>query len=261
MLPKQISSNRGFAGAMLVITIAVVVGIIIVGIVSKMGVLNKSYDKTRAFFDSEMAIEKFGTELKSAYDKANYLRDTPPTSGGTATNDDYGCPGKIVKIGAGAGQVRLCWESSSGVCSKRTLNAGADICIEASNLQVSILSPNEWMVAYEAPPKNTSEQWDIFLQATHEVIKELSFPVANANLEVFTPALPTAASLPTNSIPINTSVRNAPEAPTCDTAATNPFQCLKVSFCVRKGINCASTDLVRQTYLFTKPATTTQGYN
>jgi hypothetical protein len=255
MMPKQIHSQKGFAGAMLVVAIAVVVGVIIVGVVSKMGTLNKSYDKSRAFFDSENAIESFGISLKNAYDKANYLQDTPPQSGGTAVKDDYGCPGKVITIGSGTKAVRLCWEYANGLCTKRSLNAGLDICVDAGSLQVSLQQPDEWMVAFEAKPKSFDQQIEIFKEATRQVAHEMAFPQAQAALDVFTPPLPAATSV--NSIPINLAMRNRPEAPDCNMAQ---YQCLKVSFCVKNGSSCSNNDLIRQTYIFSRPATTTQGY-
>ncbi|WP_413576491.1 hypothetical protein ACLVWU_00435 [Bdellovibrio sp. HCB290] len=255
MLPKLLRSQRGFAGAMLVIAIAVVVGVIIVGVISKMGMLNKSYDKSRAFFDSEIAIENFAVSLKSAYDKANYLRDTPPQTSGTATNDDYGCPGKVIKIGTGAKTVRLCWEYASGLCSKRSLNAGLDICVEPGNLQVNLESSDEWMVVYQPNPLNLEEQFSLLKEATLQVFREMALPQAQANLDVFTPALPAMSTV--NSIPLNTNLRNRPEAPNC---AMAQYQCLKVAFCVKNGSSCSANELIRQTYIFSIPAATTQGY-
>ncbi len=254
MLPN-IRSQKGFAGAMLVVAIAVVVGVIIVGVVSKMGTLNKSYDKSRAYFDSENAIESFGVSLKNAYDKANYLQDTPPQNGGTAVKDDYGCPGKVITIGSGSKAVRLCWEYANGLCSKRSLNAGLDICVEAGSLQVSLQKADEWMVAFEPTPKSFEQQFEIFKEATRQVVREMSFPQAEAALDIFTPGLPAMSSV--NSIPINMAMRNRPEAPDCSMAQ---YQCLKVSFCVKNGGSCSNNELINQTYIFSRPATTTQGY-
>ncbi|WP_413583103.1 hypothetical protein [Bdellovibrio sp. HCB288] len=255
MMPKSLRSKKGFAGAMLVIAIAVVVGVIIVGVVSKMGTLNKSYDKSRAFFDSEIAIENFAVSLKGAYDKANYLRDMPPQTSGTAANDDYGCPGKIIKIGSGAKTIRLCWEYAAGLCSKRSLNAGLDICVEPGNLQVNLQSQDEWMVAYHSNNSEKPDQFEVFKEATRQVIAEINLPQAHANLDVFIPALPAITSV--NSIPLNTTLRNRPEAPNC---SLPQYQCLKVAFCVKNGSSCSNSELIRQTYLFTVPASTTQGY-
>lgn len=255
MMPKIIKSKKGFAGAMLVVAIAVVIGVIIVGVISKMGTLNKSYDKSRAFYDSENAIESFGVSLKNAYDKANYLRDTPPQSGGTAVKDDYGCPGKVITIGSGAKAVRLCWEYANGICSKRSLNAGLDICVEAGSLQVNLQSPDEWMVAFAPKEKSFEQHFETFKEATRQVVQEMSLQSANASLDSFAPALPAVTSV--NRIPINMAMRNRPEAPDCNLAQ---YQCLKVSFCVKNGGSCSNADLIRQTYIFSRPATTTQGY-
>ncbi|WP_413585928.1 hypothetical protein [Bdellovibrio sp. HCB274] len=255
MMFKSIKSQRGFAGAMLVIAIAVVVGVIIVGVISKMGTLNKSYDKSRAFFDSEIAIENFAVSLKSAYDKANYLRDTPPQTSGTAANDDYGCPGKVITIGSGAKTVRLCWEYASGLCSKRSMNAGLDICVEPGNLQVNLVSTDEWMVAYQPKPPTMDEQFALLKEATRQVFKEMALPQAQANLDVFTPALPAMSTV--NSIAINNTLRNRPEAPNC---AMAQYQCLKVAFCVKNGSSCSANEMIRQTYIFSIPAATSQGY-
>ncbi|QLY25564.1 hypothetical protein [Bdellovibrio sp. KM01] len=255
MMPKNLNSEEGFAGAMLVVAIAVVIGVIIVGVVSKMGTLNKSYDKARAFYDSENAIESFGVSLKNAYDKANYLQDTPPQSGGTSVKDDYGCPGKVITIGSGSKAVRLCWEYAKGICSKRSLNAGLDICLEAGSLQVNLQSPDEWMVAYSPKTKSFEQQLETFKEATRQVVQEMSFQPAHAALDAFAPALPATPSA--NSIPINMAMRNRPEAPDCDLAQ---YQCLKVSFCVKNGSSCSNAELIRQTYIFSRPATTTQGY-
>jgi hypothetical protein len=255
MQTNFIKSNKGFAGAMLVIAVAVVIGVIIVGIVSKMGTLNKSYDKSRAYFDSEIAIENFAVALKNAYDKANYLQDTPPQTAGNAAKDDYGCPGKIVTIGTGAKQVRLCWEYSKGLCSKRSLNAGLDICVEASSLQVSQLQTDEWMVAVSPKAKTWEQQVQLFKEATRQVMNEISLPVAQAGLESFMPALPAMAAF--NTFAINNVANNKPDALTCSTAQ---YQCLKVAFCVKNGSSCSNADLIRQTYIFAVPAKTTQGY-
>lgn len=255
MKAQFIKSNKGFAGAMLVIAVAVVVGVIIVGVVTKMGTLNKSYDKSRAYYDSEIAIENFAVALKNAYDKANYLQDTPPQTAGTAAKDDYGCPGKIVTVGTGAKQVRLCWEYSSGLCSKRSLNAGLDICVDPGSLQVNQLKTDEWMVAFEPNPKTLDQQLQFFKEATRQVLNEISLPVAQANLETFMPAIPGGASV--NTFALNNIAENKPDALTCTTAQ---YQCLKVSFCVKNGSSCSADDLVRQTYIFAVPAKTTQGY-
>ncbi|WP_413292037.1 hypothetical protein ACLSU7_11510 [Bdellovibrio sp. HCB185ZH] len=254
MMPKTLHSEKGFAGAMLVVAIAVVIGVIIVGVISKMGTLNKSYDKSRAFYDSENAIESFGISLKNAYDKANYLQDAPPQSGGTAVKDDYGCPGKVITIGSGTKAVRLCWEYANGICSKRSLNAGLDICLEAGSLQVNLQSAHEWMVAFSSKPKSFDQQLEVFKEATRQVVQEMSFQTANASLDSFAPAPPPAS---VNSIPINMGMRNRPEAPDCGMAQ---YQCLKVSFCVKNGGSCSNDELIRQTYIFSRPATTTQGY-
>ncbi|UYL10470.1 hypothetical protein B9G69_007755 [Bdellovibrio sp. SKB1291214] len=251
---RFINSNKGFAGAMLVIAVAVVVGVIIIGAVTKMGTLNKTYDKSRAFFDSELAIETFAVSLKNAYDKANYLQDTPPQTGGTPANDDYGCPGKIVTIGSGSKQIRLCWEYAKGLCSKRSLNAGVDICIDASSLKVSQIKNDEWMVAVETTT-NKEDRIHKFQAATYELLKKLSFPTAEAALDSFMPSIP--AATPINTFAINTGFPNKPDELTCETAS---YQCLKVSFCVKNGSTCSNEELIRQTYIFAVPAKTTQGY-
>jgi len=261
-MKSSLKNQSGFMGAMLVIAIAAVVGIMIVGITQKMGDLTKSYDKNRAFFDSEIAIEKFSTSLKSAYDRANYLTDLRPVAAGaSAAANDYGCPGKITTITgpSGGAPVRLCWEFST-LCTKRSSGSGVDICINSGNLQVRMKTPDEWEVAVQPIEKSTEEQWALVKAATIEYIKGWSIQEAHANLDVFHPPMPALTS--TNSIAINmgAAVRNRPEAPDCNPIATNPFQCLKVSFCVKNGTACAPNEVIQQTYLFTKPAPTTQGW-
>jgi hypothetical protein len=85
-------------------------------------------------------------------------------------------------------------------------------------------------------------------------------PEAHANLDVFKPALPVAS--PTNSIVINNNINtlSRPEGPDCTPNAANPYQCLKVAFCLKTVGTCTSAEMIRQTYLFTKPATTSQGW-
>jgi hypothetical protein len=251
------NNQRGYVGAMLVIAIAVIVGIMIVGITHKMGGLTKAYDKSRAFFDSEIAIEKFSTSLKTAYDRANYLTDLRPQTSGSAVSNDYGCPGKITTIGTGSGTVRLCWEFNN-LCTKRAAGSSLDICIDQSNLQVRLVAPNEWEVAVIPHQITPQERWDLFKEASVAFIKDWSIPEAKANLDAFKPGLPALSS--TNSIVLNMGVRSRPEAPDCTVAPTNPFQCLKVSFCVKNGGSCAANELIRQTYLFSKPPPTTQGW-
>lgn len=252
-----LKNQRGYVGAMLVIAIAVIVGIMIVGITQKMGDLTKTFDKSRAFFDSEVAIEKFSTSLKSAYDRANYLTDLRPQTGGSAATDDYGCPGKVTTIGTGAQAVRLCWEFNS-LCTKRAAGTSMDICIDQGNLQVRMKAANEWEVAFDPQERTSAEKWTLMKEATVEFIKDWSMPKAEANLDAFMPPLPALTS--NNSIAINMGLRSRPEAPDCTPGAANPFQCLKVAFCVKNGAACAPTELIRQTYLFSKPATTTQGW-
>lgn len=255
---KSILKNqRGYVGAMLVIAIAVIVGIMIVGITQKMGDLTKNYDKSRAFFDSEVAIEKFSISLKNAYDRANYLTDLRPQTAGSAASDDYGCPGKVTTIGTGTSAIRLCWEFNN-LCTKRAAGTSMDICINQGNLQVRLAKPNEWEVVMQPAEKSSEEQWSLFKQATIEFIKDWSVQEAKANLDAFKPGLPGATS--TNSVAINMGIRSRPEAPDCTPGAANPFQCLKVAFCVKNGAACAANELIRQTYLFSKPATTTQGW-
>lgn len=258
MLTKSFLKNqRGYVGAMLVIAIAVIVGLMIVGITHKMGDLTKTYDKSRAFFDSEVAIEKFSSSLKSAYDRANYLTDLRPQTSGSASTDDYGCPGKVATIGTGASAVRLCWEFNN-LCTKRSTGTSLDICINQGNLQVRMMNPNEWEVVVQPTERSTEEKWALFKDATVEFMKDWSVQEAKANLDAFKPGLPGATS--NNSIAINMGIRSRPEAPDCTAGAANPFQCLKVSFCVKNGGACAANELIRQTYLFSKPATTTQGW-
>ncbi|MBS1969153.1 MAG: hypothetical protein JSU04_02535 [Bdellovibrionales bacterium] len=253
-----LKNQRGYVGAMLVIAIAVIVGIMIVGITHKMGDLTKTYDKSRAFFDSEIAIEKFSVSLKNAYDRANYLQDLRPQTAGSPATDDYGCPGKITTIGAGtAAPIRLCWEFNN-LCTKRAAGTSLDICIDQSNLQVRMKTPNEWEVALEPTPLSNDEKWALFKEASVAFMKDWAIPEAKANLETFMPGLPAASSV--NSIVMNMGVRSRPEAPDCTPGAANPFQCLKVSFCVKNGGACAANELIRQTYLFSKPAATTQGW-
>ncbi|WP_413289561.1 hypothetical protein [Bdellovibrio sp. HCB337] len=260
----SLKNQNGFVGAMLVIAVAVVVGIIIVGITHKMGDLNKAYDKSRAFYDSEIAIEKFSVSLKNAYDKANYMQDMIPNTGGNPALGDYGCPGKLVTLGTGgANTVKLCWEfggSGNKLCAKRSREAGGpvDICLESSNLQVRIKTPNEWEVAMMPTEKSFADRWAFFQDASIEFFKDLGVSKAHANLDAFKPLLP--ALVPSNSIVLNGGFRSLPESPNCTVGAANPYQCLKVSFCVKNVGTCNANELIRQAYLFAKPAPTSQGW-
>lgn len=252
------NSQKGYVGAMLVVAIAVIVGIMIVGITHKMGDLTKSYDKSKAFFDSEVAIEKFSVALKNAYDRANYLADQQPETAGSATLNDYGCPGKLVTIG---NAVRLCWDFNGGgnLCVKRSREAGGppDICLDQQNLQVRYVKSDEWEVVMTPQERSPAEKWELFKEAAFAYMKDLGIAKAEANLDAFKPGLPAVSS--TNSIVLDTTARSKPEAPDCTVSATNPFQCLKVSFCVKIGA-CGADDLIRQTYLFAKPATSSLGF-
>jgi hypothetical protein len=119
-------------------------------------------------------------------------------------------------------------------------------------------NPDEWEVALEPTPISPEEKWALFKEASVAFIRDWAIPEAKANLDAFMPGLPAASS--TNSIVMNMGVRSRPEAPDCTPGAANPFQCLKVSFCVKNGGACAANELIRQTYLFSKPASTTQGW-
>jgi hypothetical protein len=259
----SIKKKKGYVGSMLVIVVAVIIGVMIIGVSHKMGDLTKAYDKSRAFNDAELAIEKFSVSLKNAYDRANYLTDIRPNTAGSPAIEDYGCPGNLITIGTGLSAVRLCWEFAGlggGLCAKRSRESGgpADICLRQGDLQVRLKTPDEWEVAVQIPEMNTGEKWSLFKEASVGILKDLAAPPAHANLDAFMPGPPAVSSI--NSIVINTTVLSSPEAPDCTPGPTTPYQCLKVAFCVKSSGICAPTEMIRQTYLFARPAKTTQAW-
>lgn len=261
-----LKNEKGYVGAMMVIAVAAIVGIMIVGITHKMGDLTKAYDKSRAFYDAELAIEKFSISLKNAYDRANYLTDIRPENSGSVVNADFGCPGKMITLGSsGLNAVKLCWEfngTGSGLCTRRSRESGGvpDICLKQGDLQVRIQDVHSWEVVVQSPEMSEKDKWLLVRDSIIGAFRDLAISEAHANLDAFKPLLP--AVKPANTISINNSLNSLsrPESPDCSPGPANPYQCLKVAFCVKSTGICTPEEMIRQTYLFAKPATTTQGW-
>jgi hypothetical protein len=261
-----IKNEKGLVGIFMVLIVAVIIGAMIIATQDRMRNLAAQYSHFKALLDAEFAVEKFGAELKGAYDKANTYSDF------LVQTDDSLCTEYSLTSPNGS-EVKLCWNfPPEGLCYERGLGA-PPICLFNSEDSFALNNTKNRELKIYVKSETKIPLQDLLaesvLQAAREFWPQKAFAQEDvSDLAPYRPTPPWSSEYafdPTeNELELNSgSTCTSTEVPTADcmlsrsyprefTCGSPNVDCIRVQFCVLHGGICTDDEFIKQTYVFFK---------
>lgn len=255
---KRLYCESGIAAIGFAVILAIVVSLCIYAVQTQMTTYFKDFKKTKIKLDAEILSENFAVALKENYDLI------APTPGMASSNkQNYPTTDTLLTL-IKSGKVSLCVPFPKEFIDVTKLIRGD--CVKLDPTQIS-----QFLKSSKQSYANSDLQFQSELKLTFEdqlnstlnaLVATISIPKAHAQSAGTDMAMPqlVASKMPA---PINLTYNsldtsfNDKYLLRCKDGATAepPFECITISFCSKAGSGCNSAELIRTTYVFYTPPT------